>query len=158
MTALLSILICIQWACPYFERILFFYGALIKAQSVQNKWARKGETQHECKCLSTVVVFCTTYNSLVILVVIVRRKWRRHRFPFLCLQGSHQLGIQSTIWGWFPRLLLAWTMKVPLVPSIPLVSSMREETRFAGLFFPPLLSPASGFWQRRRNVNVLTFL
>ena len=32
-----SQLICIQWACPYFERILFFYGALIKAHSVQNK-------------------------------------------------------------------------------------------------------------------------
>ena len=32
-----SQLICIQWACPYFERILLFYGALIKAHSVQNK-------------------------------------------------------------------------------------------------------------------------
>ena len=44
-----SQLICIQWACPYFERILLFYGALIKAHSVQNKWAGTRETLLECK-------------------------------------------------------------------------------------------------------------
>ena len=29
-------------------------------------------------------------------------------FPFLCLQGSHQLGIHFRIWGWFPRLMVVF--------------------------------------------------
>ena len=59
-------LICIQWACPYFERILFFYGALIKAHSVQNKWARTGETRHECKFLCfghPVLIWCLGHSK-----------------------------------------------------------------------------------------------